>query len=345
MYVSFYRLKEKPFSLTPDPRYLYLSPSHRDALAHLVYGILEKQGFMVVTGEVGTGKTTLVHTLLSNLDPDIKTAFVFYSRLHLQALLQYVLDDFGCQTVAGTTAQYLMQLNRFLIEQRGKGKTAVLIIDEAQNLPLTLLEDIRMLSNLEFAGEKLLQIILLGQPELQRKLQLPSLRQLRQRIVIACRIQPLSSVETRAYIRHRLAIAGGEAQTIFTPRAFKTIHAYAGGIPRLVNTVCDQALLAGYADGQQRITPRLVRQVGRDLDSCSRSSRRVTHIRKAAAVLVGLLLVSMMLAFGPQVRTSLPRWYRTVKAVAGGFIISISEFHTSLADQQDRPESAPRDQK
>jgi general secretion pathway protein A len=192
MYESFFGFKEKPFNLTPDPRYLYLSPDHREALAYLVYGIQEKRGFTVITGEVGTGKTTLLYTLLEQHDSSVKAAFVFYPKLSFHDFLLYVLHNFGLETTAMTAAQGLMQLHQFLIEQHNKGETTVLVIDEAQNLPISLLEEIRMLSNLETAGDKLLQIALVGQPELQHKLRSPRLRQLRQRIGVSYEICPLT---------------------------------------------------------------------------------------------------------------------------------------------------------
>jgi type II secretory pathway predicted ATPase ExeA len=265
MYTSFFGLEDTPFNLTPDPRYLYLSASHREALAQLIYGIREKKGFIVVTGEVGTGKTTLLHTLLEHFDPGVKVAFVFYPRLDFRDLLRLVLEDFGCQTVASTTSQYLLQLNQFLIERRRSGDTTVLIIDEAQHLSPMLLEDLRMLSNLEAAGEKLLQIVLVGQPELQETLQIPRLRQLRQRISLSCELLPLRAPDTYSYIHHRFAVAGGEARMVFTSRALKIIHTYTRGLPRQIHTVCDNALLAAYAEGVRSVTPRIVRQVIRDM--------------------------------------------------------------------------------
>jgi general secretion pathway protein A len=320
MYEAFFGLQEKPFNLTPNPRYLYLSPSHREALAHLMYGIQENQGFMVVTGEVGTGKTTLLRTLLERLDSGVKTAFVFSPILSLQDLLQYILNDFGLQTAATTMAQYLMQLHHFLIDQHAKGATTVLVIDEAQNLPLTLLEDIRMLSNLETTGAKLLQIVLVGQPELQHKLHTPRLRQLRQRISVTCEIHALSGAETEDYIQHRITVAGGEGQAGFTRPALKAIHSHAGGIPRRINILCDQALLTAYAEGQQRISRRMVRQAVRDLESPSYRGILAGPFRKVVASLAGLVLlitawyvmqsVDLPRRFLPQVRASLWRLYQ-----------------------------------
>jgi general secretion pathway protein A len=295
MYESFFGFKENPFSLTPDPRYLYMSPSHREALAHLVYGIQEKRGFIVITGEVGTGKTTLLHTLLEQHDSRVRAAFVFYPKLSFNDFLLYVLNNFGLQPEAMTTAQCLTQLHRFLIEQHNKGETTVLVIDEAQNLPISLLEEIRMLSNLETSGEKLLQIALVGQPELQRKLRSQRLRQLRQRIGIAYEIRPLSYAEMQDYIQHRCTVAGGETHTLFTRSALKAIHAYSGGIPRLINTVCDRALLTGYAEERQRINRKMVRQVARELEAQPQRSVLTSPRRQVAAILISLLLLGMAL--------------------------------------------------
>jgi general secretion pathway protein A len=311
MYESFFGFQEKPFNLTPDPRYLYPSPSHREALAQLVYGIQEKRGFMVITGEVGTGKTTLLHTLLQQHDSSIKAAFVFYPRLSFHDFLLYVLNNFGLQTTAMTAAQGLTQLHQFLLEQHHKGETTVLVIDEAQSLPISLLEEIRMLSNLETPGEKLLQMALVGQPELQRKLRSPRLRQLRQRINVTYEIRPLSYIDMRDYIRHRCAVAGRVEPTLFTYSALKAIYAHSNGIPRLINTLCDQALLTGYAEGRRRINRRIVQQVVRELEAQPRRKVLTQPVRGAAVVLTGLLLLGISLytvrglTFVPTVLTQL----------------------------------------
>ena len=315
MYTSFWGLKKKPFELTVDPFYLYSSPSHREVLANLVYGIQEKKGIIVVTGEVGTGKSTLLHTLLENLDTQVKAAFVSYPKVSFQDILHYVLEDFGIQATHATTAQGLMRLKQFLIDQHHKGETTVLIIDEAQNLSFTLLEDIRMLSNLEMAGEKLLQIVLVGQPELQRKLHEPRLRQLRQRIGTSCETHLLSDAETRDYVWHRFTVAGGDAQAVFPQRTLKAIHAYTRGLPRLINAVCDKALLVGYVEEQRQISPKIVRQVVRDLDLRPHRGILTAHPWKAAAALTGLLLLSAVSApvsFAP-VQNSLQHGYQLLK--------------------------------
>jgi general secretion pathway protein A len=328
MYASFFGLKEMPFNPTPDPRYFYLSPSHEEALAQLVYGIQEKQGLMVVTGMEGTGKTTLLHTLLEHVESSVKLAFVYYPKLRFQELLQFIFNDLGLQTSATTTAQYLVQLRQFLIDRCREGETIVLVIDEAQDLFLSLLDDMRALNNLETAKKKLLQIILVGRPELQHKLHL----HLRQRIRDSYEIHPLLSyAETKAYIQHRLSIAGGNVQSLFTPRALKAIHAYAEGIPRLINTVCDQTLLTGYAEGQQRITAQIVRRVIRNLELRTRKRVRATHLQKAAVIVTGLLLLSATVLASPQVQTSLQHWYELIKMQIENSLSSIFDPNGNLA--------------
>ncbi len=253
MYLTFYGLREKPFSATPDPRFLFLTPGHREALAQLVYGIQENKGFIVLTGEVGTGKTTLLHALLRRLDGRTAVAFVFNSTLPFDGILEYALEDFGVTKAGETRAQRLFALNNFLIERRRAGQNSVLIIDEAQNLEPPTLEQVRLLSNFETPTDKLLQIVLVGQPELRARLHLPELRQLRQRMGLRCHIDPLSVDETDEYIRSRLRIAGARDPGLFSDRAVTRIAHYTGGVPRLVNILCDHCLLIGYADQKRRI--------------------------------------------------------------------------------------------
>lgn len=261
MYLNFYGLQKKPFNPTPDPKFLYLTPSHREALAQILYGVQEGKGFIVLTGEVGTGKTTLIQTLLRRQDPKTEVAFIFNSKLPFDALVEYMLRDFGITENLATQSQRLFALNNFLIERRRAGRNTVLIIDEAQNLDAAALEQVRLLSNFETPTDKLLQIFLAGQPELQAKLDLPELRQLKQRISLRCVIRPLTQAETRDYIQHRLHIAGGRRADIFTDAAVSRIARHAGGIPRIVNTVCDHALLFGYAEQKRRIDRDTIDQV------------------------------------------------------------------------------------
>jgi general secretion pathway protein A len=258
MYLQFYGLRETPFSPTPDPKFLFQSTRHREALAQLLYGVRERKGFIVLTGEIGTGKTTLLRTLLSRLDADTHVAYIHNSALEIEGLLEYMLQDWGVKSTATTHAQRLFELNEFLIDQHRQGLSPVLVIDEAQNLSLATLEAVRLLSNFETSSQKLMQILLVGQPELRDKLNTPELRQLKQRIGLRCHIGPLSPEETRLYIRHRLRIAGASDAGIFTDAAIQRITEYSEGIPRVVNIVCDHCLLSGFADSKRRIDAGVV---------------------------------------------------------------------------------------
>jgi general secretion pathway protein A len=265
MYTEFFGLSEKPFSLTPDPRYLFLSASHREALAHVLYGIEQGEGFIAVTGEVGTGKTTLCWTLLERLGPETEVAFVFNPILSGEELLRAICAELGLASDGLSRAQLGDQLNRFLVGQRRIGKRVLLIIDEAQNLPAQTLEEIRLLSNLETTTSKLLQILLFGQPELDAKLDSRELRQLRQRIGVRWSLQSLSPAETRDYVRHRLRMASGGSAEFFSDAALREVHRRSDGIPRLVNLICDRSLLAAYAAEAHRIGPELVAGAAREV--------------------------------------------------------------------------------
>ncbi len=267
MYTEFYGLREKPFSLSPDPRFLFLSDSHREALAHLLYGIEQGEGFIAITGEVGTGKTTLCRTLLQRLEPGSEVAFLFNPQLSGLELLQAIDAEFGLETQGKTRRELLDQLNRFLLTKRQEGRRVLLLIDEAQNLERDALEQVRLLSNLETDTTKLIQIILLAQPELDAMLDSPELRQLRQRINVRWRLRPLSAGETRDYVRHRLRVAAGAAREIFSDIALREIHRRSGGVPRLINRLCDRALLAGYAEGAKEIGLGMLAEVQRELDA------------------------------------------------------------------------------
>lgn len=258
MYLQFYGLRETPFSPTPDPKFLFQSTRHREALAQLLYGVRERKGFIVLTGEIGTGKTTLLRTLLARLDGDTHAAYIHNSALEIEGLLEYMLQDWGVKSTATTHAQRLFELNEFLIDQHRQGLSPVLVIDEAQNLSLAALEAVRLLSNFETTNQKLMQILLVGQPELRDKLNTPELRQLKQRIGLRCHIGPLSPEETRLYIRHRLRIAGASDAGIFTDAAIQRITEYSQGTPRVVNIVCDHCLLSGFADSKRRIDAGVV---------------------------------------------------------------------------------------
>ncbi|MBM4384334.1 MAG: AAA family ATPase [Deltaproteobacteria bacterium] len=264
MYTQFYGLREKPFTLSPDPKYLFLSDSHREALAHLLYGIEQGEGFIAVTGEVGTGKTTLCRTLLDRLDPSTEVAFVFNPPLSGMELLQAIHHELGLLGGEATRQELTEELNQFLLEKKAQGRRVLLIIDEAQNLERDALEQVRLLGNLETSTAKLIQIILLGQPELDAKLESTDLRQLRQRITVRWRLAPLNAAETREYVTHRLKVAGA-ARELFTELATREVHRRSRGIPRVINLLCDRALLAGFAAQSQSIGLGLVSQVEKEI--------------------------------------------------------------------------------
>jgi len=265
MYHEFYALREKPFSLSPDPRFLFLSDSHREALAHLLYGIEQGEGFIVLTGEVGTGKTTLSRTLLQRIEPGTEIAFIFNPQLSASELLQSICAELGLPAADRTRREMMDALNRFLLAKKAEGRRVILLIDEAQNLPPDTLEQVRLLSNLETDTEKLLQIILIGQPELDAILDSPSLRQLNQRISVRWRLSALTALETRDYVKHRLRIAAGAPREIFTDLALREVHRRSAGVPRLVNLLCDRALLAGFGAGARSIGLSLVSQSDREV--------------------------------------------------------------------------------
>jgi len=258
MYYDYYGLKENPFNVTSDPSFLYLSKAHKDAITYLLYGIKQKKGFLEMTGEVGAGKTTVCKALLQQLDNDTNTAFVLNSNLSELQLLEAILDDLGITPQRKTKISFLRQLNAFLLEELKKGRNTVIILDEAQNITTSSLEGIRLLSNLETDKEKLFQIVLVGQPELRRKLASPALLQLRQRISVRYHVNPLESGELAEYIYHRLAVAGSAGDVSFAAEALDTIYTYSGGIPRIINLLCDKALLSGFVLGRKLITGEIV---------------------------------------------------------------------------------------
>ena len=311
MYEDYYGFVEKPFSLTPDPKYLYKSESHANAFDLLQYAIRRREGFVVVTGDIGTGKTTLCRAILEQLDRRTFTALVLNPFLSEEDLLRIILQDFGVVSreemkrgrLAGVSKQELIDtLNEFLLSLLPLGAGALLIIDEAQNLPRQVLEQIRILSNLETHKEKLLQIVLVGQLNLKDLLRSSDLRQLDQRVSIRYELKPLTRDETAAYVAHRLTIAGGGAVVTFTPKALALVHRYSGGIPRLINLICDRALLGGYSARTSRIVPRMVVAAARGLDLQPSSFTLRTWIRRRAGVLAGVAgavtLVATTAAYG-----------------------------------------------
>jgi type II secretory pathway predicted ATPase ExeA len=265
MYKSFFGLKESPFRVNPDPRYLYLTKEIEEALAGLMYGVKTRKGFVTLIGEVGTGKTTLVNRLLDWLKlQQIRTAFIFNTRVNTTQLLEFVLAEFEIACESRSKSQQLMRLNHWLLERHEAGETVVLIIDEAQNLTYPVMEEIRLLTNLETSTDKLLQIVLSGQQELDEKLKLPQLRQLRQRISVRCKTSPLTKEQTHEYVAERLRIAGANGQPIFSAKAIDVIHKYSHGIPRVINLLCEHSLTGAYVEEQRPIEPPLVEEVVRE---------------------------------------------------------------------------------
>ncbi len=266
MYNEFYGFCEKPFSLTPDPHFLYLSSVHRKALAYLNYGLDDRKGFITVTGEIGAGKTTLVRALLRHIDPKTIVSRIVNTTVSSLQLLKMIVRDFSIEVTSSAKEDLLESLNDFLLEQYSLGHNAVIIIDEAQNLKTSTLEEIRLLSNLETEKDKLLQIILVGQPELRQTLAQPELKQLCQRITVNYHISPLSSHEVAEYIMHRAKVAGARDPDLFSQEAMQEIAMVSKGIPRVINIVCDAALVTGYVEEKQHIDVNLVREVTRDLN-------------------------------------------------------------------------------
>lgn len=265
MYQRFFGLKESPFNVNPDPRYLFLTRQTQEALAGLTYGIQNRKGFILLTGEVGTGKTTLLNRLLGWLRGQrVATAYIFNSRLSVEDLFDLMLAEFEIPCESRDKSQIVLRLNQWLLERYRAGETAVLIVDEAQNLSPEVLEEIRLLTNLETSTEKLLQIVLTGQPELEEKLKALQLRQLRQRITLRCRTAPLTLEETFGYIAERLRIAGANCEPIFSKEAIEMVHAYSCGIPRVVNLLCEHSMINAYVESVRPVPAHLVEEVARE---------------------------------------------------------------------------------
>jgi general secretion pathway protein A len=265
MYLEHYGLIRSPFEMTPDPAFLYLGEAHQEGLATLVYGVRARKGFVMLTGEVGTGKTTLLHALLSQLDPSTAAAFIFNPRLEPLDFFRVLFDELAIGKECRTKGEYLLALNEYLIERLRRDEPTLLIVDEAQNLSAEMLEEIRLLSNLETPTSKLIQIMLVGQPELEDKLARQELRQLRQRIVLRFRLRPFAIQETASYIEERLRLAGYTGKGLFRRSAIHRLQDVTGGVPRLINVVCDGALLAGYSRDLAIVDGALIDEVARDL--------------------------------------------------------------------------------
>jgi len=266
MYLDYYGLTQAPFDISPNPRFLFHSAKHREAINHLMYGIRGRKGFVQLTGEVGAGKTTLCRALLEQLDNRYSTALILNPVMSAEELVRAIAAEFSLNVTGRDRLETIATINEHLLLQAQNGKECVLIIDEAQDLTDELLEQVRLLSNIELDDRKLLQIVLLGQPELRDRLNNPCLRQLRQRITVRYHLAPLTRTEVSQYVQHRLELAGSDGTAHFTQPAFWRIFHYSGGIPRLVNAVCDKALLAGFVEQTERINYRMVNRAIRELE-------------------------------------------------------------------------------
>jgi general secretion pathway protein A len=296
MYQNFFAFRERPFKLVPNPEYFYMSQSHEEALAHLTYAISQGDGFVVIDGEVGTGKTTLCRVFLEGLDENTESAYIFNPKLGPKQMLMTIAEEFGLSPAADTTKDIIDTLNSYLMAKKAEGKKVVLLIDEAQNLAPNVLELLRLLSNLETSKFKLLQIILVGQPELIDMLDSHELRQLGQRITLKCHLKPLSFKEVKEYIEHRIHIASKRAVAQFTLAAYRAINKYSAGIPRLINIVCDRALLTAYGLNQKKITGNTTKAA--ILELAGRSDFKGFHLhgrRKAAVILSTFCLAVLMI--------------------------------------------------
>jgi len=362
VYTSFYNLKEKPFNLTPSPRFLYLGETHKEALSLLTYGVMERKGFVLLTGEVGTGKTTIVQTLLSDLDSSVKYVSVSNPTLSAKDFLFYVASGLGLKTQFESKGSFLIHFENFLQTLLHQQQNVLLIVDEAQKLSHTLLEEIRLLSNMETADEKLINIFLVGQPELNQKLSHPECRPLLQRISIRYHINPLHVIETEAYIKTRLKLAGARDTKIFSKKVIRAIHSYAQGYPRMINILCDNALLLGYSNGKKHITVEMIEECYHDLQlpesflqkdtdiqikrepEAPESEKKIPYLRAAVLALLLLILVSAG-SF-----TSLgQRYLKTVKIIYSTHFISkpspIEEKSSALLQERAIPASSKEEKK
>lgn len=295
MYNSFFGFREKPFKLVPNPGYLYLSRSHEEALAHLKYAVAQGEGFVEITGEVGTGKTLLCRTFLQNMSHGLETAYIFNPRLSAKGLLRAINSEFGIRSDLATIKELIDELNTFLIKKKAEGRRAVLIIDEAQNLGKDVLEQLRLLSNLETTKDKLLQMVLVGQPELSRTLASNELRQLAQRISLSCSIEPLSYEETGQYIIHRIHVASSRPRVEFSDKALRRIYRYSGGVPRLINILCDRALLVAFSEDMHRITAKVVNTAASELSASNRGQGAGQRWSPLPLFMVACLAVALII--------------------------------------------------
>jgi len=323
MYQNFFGFKEKPFKLVPNPAYLFLSRVHEEALAHLTYAVSQGEGFVQITGEVGTGKTTLCRVFLENLNETTEAAFIFNPKLDSLQLLKAINEEFGLSSDADNTKALIDALNDYLIAEKAKGKNVVLLIDEAQNLSIEVLEQIRLLSNLETTRAKLLQIILVGQPELEQMLNAPKIRQLGQRITLCCSLIPLTYSETRDYIQHRINIASKKQGLRFPRVAVQAIYKYSKGIPRRINIACDRTLLTAFGLNKRRITAKTTRSAIKELSGHTRpSGARLFQGNRGLLVFSTLCLALIMVVRHPPGISDRQTVMPSVKTISTGIRVT-----------------------
>jgi general secretion pathway protein A len=296
MYLNYYGLKREPFQITPDPSFLFLSPGHKEALASIIYGVEKKKGFVLIVGPVGVGKTTILRAYLERVNNDkLKTIYVFNSNISYNNLLKLILRDLEVAPESGETSAMVTQLHEALIDEYRQGRNVLLLIDEAQNMPVDTLENLRMLSNFETTTEKLIQIVFSGQPEFEKTLNLQELKQLKQRIAVKAIILPFTVNEGVTYISHRLKAASGKDLAIFTSSALKKIVENAKGIPRVINVLCDNCLITAYGCGQKKVTVRLVKEILSDFGLSNRYHRRLIIFVTTLVVFIGIIALFELL--------------------------------------------------
>jgi general secretion pathway protein A len=350
VYNNFFGFRERPFQLVPNPDYLFMSRSHEEAMAHLRYALSHGEGFVELTGEVGTGKTTLCRAFLEDLEREAEIAYIFNPRLNAVELLKAINDEFGIDSGADNIKDLIDTLNVFLMEKKAENKSTILLIDEAQNLSKEVLEQLRLLSNLETTSSKLLQIILVGQPELRTKLDSYELRQLRQRITLSWYLTPLSRMETREYIRHRINIASQKTGDKFTDSAYDQIYKYSGGIPRLINIACDRALLTAFGFNRRKVTGSIAGGAIQELASRGGVSKGIFTRNRMIAAIVVLVCLALVSFAGMQIfKTESPGTKTSAVTSAGADPVSSNrageseESEDSAVDRAPVPRTAPAD--
>lgn len=301
MYLNFFNLKREPFQITPDPSFLYLSQGHKEALASIIYGVEKKKGFILIVGDVGVGKTTILRAYLEKAEKaKLKTIYLFNSNISYHNLLRYIFSELGVNPVSDDICNMVSQLNKILIEEYKQGKNILLLIDEAQNMPADTLENLRMLSNLETTTEKLIQIVFSAQPEFEKTLNLEELKQLRQRIAVKATIKPLNAKEALHYINYRIMKAAEQESILFSALALRGIIRSSGGIPRVINVLCDNCLISAFGYGSKRVSSRIVREIVHDLGIRNSYSFKLLYTTTVAIVLVIFFLGAILYLSGPR---------------------------------------------